>query len=86
MKKTVRTGIVGCGFSATFHYEALTKVYGTNVEVVGVFSLDQEGAAEYAKNRGIRSFESLEALLGRSRRGSLLHTAGGPRTDLRGRA
>ena len=63
MKKTVRTGIVGCGFSATFHYEALTKVYGTNVEVVGVFSLDQEGAVEYAKKRGIRSFASLDALL-----------------------
>ena len=63
MKKTVRTGIVGCGFSATFHYEALTKVYGTDVEVVGVFSLDQEGAAEYAQKRGIRSFASLDALL-----------------------
>ena len=63
MKKTVRTGIVGCGFSATFHYEALTKVYGTNVEVIGVFSLDQEGAVEYAQNRGIRSFASLDALL-----------------------
>ena len=63
MKKTVRTGIVGCGFSATFHYEALTKVYGTNVEVVGVFSLDREGAAEYATKRGIRSFASLDALL-----------------------
>ena len=49
MKKTVRTGIVGCGFSATFHYEALQKVYGTNVEVVGVFSLDKPAAAEWAK-------------------------------------
>ncbi len=63
MKKTVRTGIVGCGFSATFHYEALTKVHGTNVEVVGVFSLDQEGAAKYAQERGIKSFASLDALL-----------------------
>ena len=63
MKKTVRTGIVGCGFSATFHYEALAKVYGTNVKVVGVFSLDREGAAKYADERGIRSFASLDALL-----------------------
>ena len=63
MKKTVRTGIVGCGFSATFHYEALTKVYGTNVEVIGVFSLDQERTAKYAQERGIRPFASLDALL-----------------------
>jgi len=63
MKKTVRTGIVGSGFSATFHYEALTKVYGTDVQVVGVYSKDQEGGAAYAARRGIRAFESLESLL-----------------------
>jgi predicted dehydrogenase len=63
MKKTVRTGIVGSGFSATFHFEALRKVYGTNVEVVGVYSKDQESGAAYAAERGIRAFESLESLL-----------------------
>jgi predicted dehydrogenase len=63
MKKTVRTGIVGSGFSATFHYDALIKVYGTNVEVVGVYSKDQQSGAAYAEKRGIRAFQSLEALL-----------------------
>ena len=62
-KKTVRTGIVGCGFSATFHFEALERVYGTNVEVVGVYSKDAAGANAYAEQRGIRAFESLESLL-----------------------
>jgi predicted dehydrogenase len=62
-KKTIRTGIVGSGFSATFHFEALMKVHGTNVEVVGVYSKDQEGGAGYARHRGIRAFASLEALL-----------------------
>ena len=41
-KKTIRTGIVGSGFSASFHFEALRKVYGTNVEVVGVHSRNRE--------------------------------------------
>jgi hypothetical protein len=27
-KKTIRAGIVGTGFSATFHYEAMCKVHG----------------------------------------------------------
>ena len=40
-KKTVRTGIVGSGFSASFHYEMLRKVYGTNVEVIGVHSRER---------------------------------------------
>jgi len=63
IKKTIRTGIVGTGFSATFHYEALCRVYGTNVEVVGVHSIDREGGAAYAKKRGILFFDDLDALL-----------------------
>ena len=62
-KKTVRSGIVGSGFSATFHFEALRKVYGTNVDVVGVHSLDTEGGKAYAGKREIRFFDALEALL-----------------------
>ncbi len=60
-KKTVRAGIVGAGFSASFHFEAIRKVYGTNVEVKGVCAL--EGAEAYAKQRGIVAYDSLEALL-----------------------
>jgi predicted dehydrogenase len=62
-KKTVRTGIIGAGFSATFHFECLKRVHGTNVEVEGVFATDTEQAASYAKQRGIRAFNSLEELL-----------------------
>ncbi|MDI9431341.1 MAG: Gfo/Idh/MocA family oxidoreductase [Sedimentisphaerales bacterium] len=60
-KKTVRAGIVGAGFSASFHFEAIRKVYGTNVEVKGVYALN--GAEAYAKQRGIAAYDSLEALL-----------------------
>ena len=60
-KKTVRAGVVGAGFSAKFHYDAISKVYGTNVEVKGVYAV--AGAAEYAAERGIRAYDSLDALL-----------------------
>ncbi|MEN6450261.1 MAG: Gfo/Idh/MocA family oxidoreductase [Thermoguttaceae bacterium] len=62
-KKTIRSGIVGAGFSATFHYEALQRVYGVNVEVVGVHAKDVEQGKKYAEKRGIRFFETLNALL-----------------------
>ena len=62
-KKTVRAGIVGAGFAATFHFESLTKVYGVNVEVKGVYAIDGEQAADYAKARGIKAYESLDALI-----------------------
>ena len=62
-KKTVRTGIVGAGFAATFHFECLRKVYGTDVQVEGVFAADAEQAKAYAAKRGIRAYESREGLL-----------------------
>jgi len=62
-KKTIRAGLVGAGFAATFHYNCLQRVHGANVEVVGVFAIDREQAAEYAARRGLRDFEGLEALI-----------------------
>ncbi len=62
-KKTVRAGIVGAGFSASFHYEAARRVHGANVEIQGVFALDR--AEDYAKARGIPVMPSLEALIDR---------------------
>ena len=62
-KKTVRTGIVGAGFAAGFHFEALRKIYGVNVDIRGVFAADTAQAGEYAAKRGIQNFDSLERLL-----------------------
>ena len=61
--KTIRTGIIGAGFAATFHFECLRKVHGTNVETEGVFAIDTEQAKAYAEKRGIRAYKSLESLL-----------------------
>ena len=38
--KRMRSGLVGAGFAATFHIEALRRVYGVEVEVVGVCKMD----------------------------------------------
>jgi len=62
-KKTVRTGIVGARFAATFHFEALRRVYGTAVDIRGVYSLHPESRQAFAEQRGIRAFDSLEQLL-----------------------
>ena len=62
-KKKVRTGIAGAGFSATFHYEALRKVHGVEVEVVGVYCPPEAQRREYAAKRGIWAFDTLESLI-----------------------
>jgi len=63
MKKTLRAGIVGAGFAARFHYEAIQKVYGVNVDIKGVYALDTAQAADYARERNIRAYDSLDTLL-----------------------
>ncbi len=62
-KQTIRTGIVGAGFSARFHWEALRRVHSVNVDVRGVYALDGAQARQYAEERGITAFGSLDALL-----------------------
>jgi len=62
-KKTVRSGIVGVGFAGSFHYEGLSKVYGTNVDFRGVYSRNRENREAFAAERGTRAFESLDEML-----------------------
>lgn len=62
-KKTIQTGIVGAGFAATFHFESLKKVHSTNIEVEGVFAIDTAQAVSYARERGIKAYDSLEKLI-----------------------
>ncbi len=61
-KKTIRSGIIGAGFSASFHFESIKKICGVNVDVVGVYSSSESGS-EYAQAHGIRNFENLDEMI-----------------------
>jgi predicted dehydrogenase len=63
VKRTITSGIVGAGYAATFHFEAVRRVHGARADVRGVFAADGEQARAYAAERGIRCFGSLEELL-----------------------
>lgn len=62
-KKTVRGGIIGSGFAAKFHFECIKRVASTDVQIEGVFDINTEQGAAYAKKRGIRAYNTLEELL-----------------------
>jgi predicted dehydrogenase len=62
-KPKVRGGIVGSGFAANLHYEGIHRVYGTDVDLVGIFSPTEGNARRFAEPRGLRTFPSLDALL-----------------------
>jgi predicted dehydrogenase len=52
-KKTVRAGIIGSGFAASLHIEAAARVYGTNVEMIGVHSPTEANARRFAAAHGL---------------------------------
>jgi predicted dehydrogenase len=64
-KPRVRSGIIGSGFAANLHYDGIKRVYGTDIELVGLFSPTEGNARRFAEARGLRTFPSLDALLDR---------------------
>jgi predicted dehydrogenase len=62
-KPKVRAGFVGSGFAASFHFEALRRIYGVQVEPTGVFSKTQENCKTFARERSITACESLDEIL-----------------------
>jgi len=60
---SIRSGIVGSGFAARFHIEALRKVYGVNVEIVGVYSPTEKNCTAFAGANNLHSFKDLKSLI-----------------------
>jgi predicted dehydrogenase len=61
--KTVRAGIIGSGFAARFHAEALRKVYGVQVEIVGVYSPTAENCRKFGAEFNLKPYPELGALI-----------------------
>ncbi len=62
MKHPIRVGLVGSRFAASFHWEGWRRVHGVPVEVAGVTSVSAAARDAFAREKGIRSFETLEEL------------------------
>ena len=59
----IRVGIVGAGFAGQFHYDSMQRVRGVPLDVVGVTTKTAESRERFAAERGIRAFDSVEALI-----------------------
>jgi predicted dehydrogenase len=62
MTQRIRVALVGSQFAARFHWEGWRRVYGVPVEVVGVTSRSAPARDAFAKDKRIRTFETLEEL------------------------
>lgn len=75
--RVIRAGIIGSGFAAKFHFEAVKRVYSSNVVVAGAYSTSNDRLNAFTQPRGIKSFESLDALITTS---DVLHICTPPST------
>jgi predicted dehydrogenase len=62
MTKAIRVGLVGSRFAARFHWDGIRRVYGVPVEVIGVTSKTADARDTFAREKGIRSFETFEEM------------------------
>ncbi len=61
--KSLRIGLVGAGFAGRYHMECLQRIYGVNVEIVGVTSKRASSRESFAARHGIAPFDTVEAML-----------------------
>lgn len=62
-KKELKAGIIGSGFAAEFHLQALQRVYSSRVKVAGVYSSTPLHCKEFAEKHGIRCYSNLKDLI-----------------------
>ncbi|MCP4399199.1 MAG: Gfo/Idh/MocA family oxidoreductase [bacterium] len=62
-KARIRAGIIGSGFAASFHVEALRRVYGVDVEIAGVYSQTAKKREAFAREQEINVCGSLDEVL-----------------------
>jgi len=65
-KPTLKAGIIGSGFAATFHYDALQRVHSVTVDIAGVYSPTISHLESFAQERNIQQFKSIEELINAS--------------------
>ena len=63
MAKKLRIGMIGSGFAANFHYDAIMNAKGFPVEVVGVYSPTSQNRDRFAKERCIKAFDNVDDLI-----------------------
>ena len=62
-KIELKAGIIGSGFAARFHADALRRVSSVKIEVAGAYSRNPDKLKKFTDEKGIDAFDSLEALI-----------------------
>ncbi len=63
-KKQIRTGIIGSGYAAGFHYEALRRIYSVDVEISGAYSPTPGRLQKFTGSRNLKDWNDAISLIG----------------------
>ena len=63
MHKRVKIGLVGAGFAGKYHVACLSRIYGAEVEIVGVTSLREESRVTFGRQHGIPVYPDAQSML-----------------------
>ncbi|WP_100616020.1 Gfo/Idh/MocA family protein [Confluentibacter citreus] len=58
----IKVGIIGTGFAARFHMEALKRVYSAKINVEGAYSKNPEKLESFSKEYQIKAFDDIDNL------------------------
>jgi len=64
MNGKLKIGMIGSGFAANFHFDAIMNAKGSPVEVTGVHSPTFENREKFAKEHNIKAFDNVDDLIG----------------------
>jgi len=62
-RRIIRCGIVGSGFAARFHYDALLRLYSVKTKIAGSYSPTAERLRQFTEPRHLKAFRNLESLI-----------------------
>ena len=62
-KPVIRAGLIGTGFAARFHMEALQRVWGCDIDVVGACGRTPENVQSFCTEHNIQAFDEPDELL-----------------------
>jgi predicted dehydrogenase len=62
-KITLKAGIIGSGFAARFHYDALQKLFSVKIEIAGAYSPTAEHLKTFTSANNIHAFNNVEELI-----------------------
>lgn len=62
-KTELKAGIIGSGFAARFHLEALRRVHSVRIQEIGAYSRNNDKLQKFAEEKGIPAAASLDELI-----------------------